>query len=305
MKQVAILFGNGNSVGAEELACALQTKQFRTFLLDVERPGVDLVEALAGPAPDVALLALDNGPQEAGCLQGLLELLRIPYTGTGVLGSALTSDVVTARQLLRLHGVRVPSHYAGKLQPVAALLDAHGAFGYPVQLRCGPSGVGRIKLESAKDWRRVHPLLVNAGASDFVVERCHEGSAYEVAFLEGRVLGMRGGEGLDHLSDLRHAGVLAAARSAIGALGCRGPSLVRLVVCPEANEWVTDVEAAPALWRGSSFAEIARGAGYDYASLCETIVEGARLQWSSASRAPHELTRVSPPLVAEEISRVA
>src|SRR5690606_19066976 len=118
-----------------EMACALESRGFQTHVLNVERPGSDLVEALFAMSPDKALLALQGNRAGAGCVQGLLELLHIPYTGSGMLGSAIACDVSKTRELLRLHGVRVPSHYVARRLQADAMIEQHAGFGYPVQVR--------------------------------------------------------------------------------------------------------------------------------------------------------------------------
>lgn len=57
---------------------------------------------------DLVYLCLHGKYGEDGCVQGLLELLKIPYTGSGVLGSALGADKYTSRNILRLNGIDVP-----------------------------------------------------------------------------------------------------------------------------------------------------------------------------------------------------
>ena len=153
-KHLGILFDNGSESAAAQMACALETRGFQTHALNVERPGSDLVEALFALSPDKALLALRGDRAGAGCLQGLLELLHIPYTGSGILGSAIAFDVSKTRELLRLHGIRVPSHYVGRCLPTEGMLEQHGGFGYPIQLRRRAAGGFQIKVEQADDWHR-------------------------------------------------------------------------------------------------------------------------------------------------------
>ena len=84
----------------------------------VARPGGDTLVTLDRSRPDatVSTLALDvifpvlHGPYgEDGTVQGLLELLRIPYTGSGVLASALAMDKLRSRQVLQANGIPVPA----------------------------------------------------------------------------------------------------------------------------------------------------------------------------------------------------
>jgi D-alanine-D-alanine ligase len=60
---------------------------------------------------DVAFVALHGRYGEDGCVQGLLELLGIPYTGSGVLASALAMDKLKTKELFRLHNLPTPPYY--------------------------------------------------------------------------------------------------------------------------------------------------------------------------------------------------
>jgi D-alanine-D-alanine ligase len=63
--------------------------------------GSDLCSVLERAAPDVAFLALHGGTGEDGSVQGLLEVLGIPYTGSGVLASAMAMDKVVSKVQFR------------------------------------------------------------------------------------------------------------------------------------------------------------------------------------------------------------
>ena len=69
---------------------------------------------------DVAFLALHGRLGEDGCVQGVLELLGIPYTGSSVLASALAMDKLKAKELFRLHNVPTPPYYVFGIEHCAA-----------------------------------------------------------------------------------------------------------------------------------------------------------------------------------------
>jgi D-alanine-D-alanine ligase len=69
--------------------------------------GRDLPRVLSTENPDVAFTALHGRGGEDGSVQGLLEIMRIPYTGSGILASAVTMDKVMTKKLLRFHGIPV------------------------------------------------------------------------------------------------------------------------------------------------------------------------------------------------------
>lgn len=94
---------------------------------------------------DVAFIALHGKYGEDGCFQGLLELLDVPYTGSGVLGSALGMDKVVQRRLLAAAGVDVPRHVAlGEADWAAdrdaAVSEVEDALGYPCVVKPAREG---------------------------------------------------------------------------------------------------------------------------------------------------------------------
>src|SRR5690606_31710377 len=86
-------------------ADALEGQVGRVSRIDAGR---DLAQVLAGLKPDVAFNALHGVWGEDGCVQGILETLRIPYTHSGVLASALAMDKDKSKSVLRAAGVTVP-----------------------------------------------------------------------------------------------------------------------------------------------------------------------------------------------------
>ncbi|WP_253799029.1 D-alanine--D-alanine ligase [Rhodovulum sp. P5] len=87
-----------------ECAAALRGEGFEVIELDA---GQDLPAQLVGCAPDVVFNALHGRWGEDGCVQGLLEWLRIPYTHSGVLASALAMDKQRSKEAYRAAGLPV------------------------------------------------------------------------------------------------------------------------------------------------------------------------------------------------------
>ncbi len=111
MKHVAVLMGGWSSERPVSLntgrgiADALETKGYRVTRLDVAR---DVGQRLAEIKPDVAFNALHGPFGEDGTIQGVLEILAIPYTHSGVLASALAMRKDLAKTVLAAAGVPVP-----------------------------------------------------------------------------------------------------------------------------------------------------------------------------------------------------
>ena len=103
-----------------ECAAALQAEGYEVVTLDA---GADLPARLAEVAPDVVFNALHGRWGEDGCVQGLLEWLRLPYTHSGVLASALAMDKQRTKDIYRAEGLPVlPSVLATQDQIAAAHL---------------------------------------------------------------------------------------------------------------------------------------------------------------------------------------
>ncbi|HET8974338.1 MAG TPA: D-alanine--D-alanine ligase, partial [Pseudolabrys sp.] len=111
MKHVAILMGGWSAEREISLrsgkACAdaLERSGYQVSRIDVDR---DVAATLRARKPDVALNVLHGRPGEDGTLQGLLEVLGIPYSHSGVLASALAMKKDIAKSVLNSAGVPVP-----------------------------------------------------------------------------------------------------------------------------------------------------------------------------------------------------
>jgi D-alanine-D-alanine ligase len=247
---------------------------------------------------DVAFLALHGRGGEDGCVQGMLELMGIPYTGSGVLASALAMDKLKAKEMFRLHNVPTPPYYAATPADLASLEELHGSFGFPVIVK--PRGEGSsVGVTKAGDVRALAEGLRAAFEHDgcALVERYVRGAEVHVGLLDGRVLGaieVVPKSGLydyeakytagmtdyicpPRLAPTRARGVMNLAERAARALGCWGACRVDLLVTEGENEYVLEVNTLPGMTPTSLLPKIAAHAGIDYPALCEAILAGARL----------------------------
>ncbi|WP_428031287.1 D-alanine--D-alanine ligase [Ancylobacter sp.] len=125
VKHVAVLMGGWSPErqvslwSGEACAKAAESVGYRVTRVDVGR---DIAQVLDALRPDVALNVLHGRPGEDGTIQGILEVLRIPYTHSGVLASALAMDKTQAKIILTAHGIPVPE---GRLVSRAEAARAH------------------------------------------------------------------------------------------------------------------------------------------------------------------------------------
>jgi D-alanine-D-alanine ligase len=262
----------------------------------------DIDQTLRRDPIDVAFLALHGPYGEDGCVQGLLELMGIPYTGSGVLASALAFDKLKSKEMFRLHNVPTPPYYAFDASELDDLESTHGSFGFPafVKPRRAGSSVGSGR---ANDLAELRERCAEAAAFDssILVERFVPGREVTVAVLDGRALGAleivpkgrfydyqskyQKGQSEYHLParlpPTRYKGVLNIAERAAKCLGTTGAVRVDFLVTEGENEYVLEVNTLPGMTETSLLPMIARGAGMDFDSLCETILLRASLGGSA------------------------
>lgn len=125
-KKVAVLRG-GCSVerevslsSARNVLTVMGSLDYDVVPIDVSANMEELVGELLHHKPDVVLNLLHGRGGEDGCIQGLLEMMEIPYSHSGVLGSALAMNKVVAKQLCHLTGIQVPHGVVATLADVCA-----------------------------------------------------------------------------------------------------------------------------------------------------------------------------------------
>lgn len=120
---VAVLLGGPSAEREVSLSsgrdCAQALREAGYDVVELDA-GADLSERLQETKPDIAFNALHGRWGEDGCVQGLLEWLRIPYTHSGVLASALAMDKEKTKQVYRNHGLPVVESVLARKSDVMA-----------------------------------------------------------------------------------------------------------------------------------------------------------------------------------------
>jgi D-alanine-D-alanine ligase len=280
----------------EAILAALADRGYDAVPIFVDRD-IDLV--LRQTRIDVAFLALHGRYGEDGCVQGLLEVLGIPYTGSGVLASGLAMNKGKAKEVFRLHNLPTAPGYVIQADSGEDVIENHGSFGFPVVVK--PAGEGSsLGIRIAHDELELEAAVEEALRfdDDVLVERFIEGKEISVGVLDGKALGAvevapkRGfydfqskytaGRADYHLparlSPERYRSALRLATLAHDALGCEGATRVDLIVSERGNEVVLEVNTLPGMTPSSLLPKIARGAGLSFEDLVEEVLHGARLR---------------------------
>jgi D-alanine-D-alanine ligase len=301
-KKVAVLYGGRSAEREVSLktgeACAeaLRSRGLDVTLLDA---GIDLAERLRGCRAEVAFLALHGRYGEDGCAQGLLESMDIPYTGSGVLASALGMDKVVSKLVFREAGLALAPYRVFPPSRAAALTVADLPFGLPAVVKpsCEGSSVG---VHVVKEPGELPAALADAAGfkGDLVVEQYLRGQEVNVAVLDGEALGaievVPSREFYDYvakytpgstqyfyparLSPEVTARVCRDAEKAYGALGCAGAARVDFIVAADGTPFILEVNTLPGMTGTSLVPKIAAGRGITFPDLCERLLDGASLK---------------------------
>jgi D-alanine-D-alanine ligase len=284
----------------EAVLAALRARGHDAIPIYVDR---DVDVALRQEQIDVAFIALHGRWGEDGCIQGLLEMLGIPYTGSDVLASALAMHKAKAKELFRLHNLPTPAYYS---LPGAAIAGAspedlatlHGDFGFPCVVKPIHEG-SSVGVTICRASGELGAAMERALCFDdeILVERYIAGKEVSVAILGDRALGAveiaprdgfydyankytRGATDYfvpPRVSPERYRGILAQALRAHLALGCRGATRVDMMLSDAGNEFVLEVNTLPGLTPTSLLPKIADASGISFGELCEMMLAGASL----------------------------
>lgn len=263
----------------------------------------DVAEVLRRERIEVAFVALHGRYGEDGCIQGLLELMQIPYTGSGVLASALAMHKLYSKLAFAAAGLTITPYVAVK-QGESLTVDEL-PFGLPVVVKPVQEGssVGVSIVKCAAD---LQSALDEAFRYDdmVLVEGYVKGQEVQVGILDDRPIGAieiipkrefydyeaKYTDGLaEHVFPARlnpelYGKVQELGLKAHQALGCSGYSRVDFLVTEAGECYLLEVNTLPGMTALSLLPEIAqKGAGLDFETLAERIVTSAKLKTGQAT----------------------
>jgi D-alanine-D-alanine ligase len=257
--------------------------------------GFDPVHLL-GPAvrgADVAFLALHGGAGEDGRVQAVLDLLGVPYTGSGHVGSALAMDKDVTKILLRAAGVPTADW---RMAPVTDA-EVAGALGLPVVVKPSKQG-STVGLSVVKQLADLQPAIAEARLYDdeVMVERFVAGRELTVAVLGdvalpvGEIIpkheiydyeckytaGMAREEFPANLEEAQGATVQRLALAAFRALKLRGYARIDFRLGEDGVFYCLEANTLPGMTALSLVPQAAAAAGVSFEALCERIAVSAR-----------------------------
>ena len=293
--RVAVLFGGRSAErevslksGAAVLE-ALQAAGVDAFGIDA---GADLLQRLSSERIDRAFIVLHGRGGEDGSMQGLLECAGIPYTGSGILASALAMDKLRTKQVWQSLDLPTPRHAV--LASEADCRAAAEQLGFPLIVKPAHEGssIGMAKVDGVAEliaaWR-----AAAAYDSQVLVEQWIQGPEFTVAILRGEVLPPIG-LGTPHsfydydakylasdtqyripcgLDADREQELKTLSARACEAVGIQGWARVDVMQDAAGAFWLLEVNTVPGMTDHSLVPMAARAAGLDFQQLVLAILD--------------------------------
>ncbi len=196
-KKVAVLKGGGSLERTVSLRSGARVQQALSRLgheVVAIDAGEDLVAQLHECSPDAAFVALHGGDGEDGTVQGLLEVIGVPYTGSGPAACMRCTDKALAKYLMREAGIPTPGFTAIKetaikeLGVAAALADIGQLLGFPLVVKPASQG-SALGVKFARSREELPGAIVGALSYDrkVVIERYVKGRDLAVSVLGGDI----------------------------------------------------------------------------------------------------------------------
>lgn len=234
-----------------------------------------------------------RGGGEDGVLQGALDALGVPYTGSGVLASALSMDKIRSKQVWIALGLPTPRY--ARHRTGDDVRAAIAGLGLPVVVKPANEGssVGITRVFSAADLPAAIALAARYDG-ELLIEQLVVGEEYTVGILGREALPsiriVPPGEYYDYhakyvsddtqyicpgLSGDAEAKIRALALCAFETLGCSGWGRVDIMRDRDGRDWLLEVNTAPGMTSHSLVPKAARAIGIDFETLCWRVLESS------------------------------
>ncbi|MCG7928613.1 MAG: D-alanine--D-alanine ligase [Candidatus Thiodiazotropha lotti] len=262
---------------------------------DVDAVGIDtgdgVLNQLDGAGFDRAFIILHGRGGEDGTVQGALQTLGLPYTGSGVLGSSLAMEKHRTKTLWR--GLSLPTPEAVLLETAEDLNQAD-VLGYPLIIKPSAEGssIGMSKVENREQLQQAWQTAREYD-SRVLAERWVVGEEYTAGFVQGQMLPLirletphqfydyQAKYSVDTtryhcpcgLPETEEALLLTLCRKAYEAVGVSGWGRVDLMLDEERQPWLIEVNTVPGMTDHSLVPMAAKVAGIDFDELVMRILQ--------------------------------
>lgn len=300
--KVAVLMGGSSAereislISGRAVLDALLAAGVDAFAFD---PAAQPIWTLADSRPDRAFIILHGGDGEDGTVQAALDLMKIPYTGSGVLASALALDKIRTKLLWQATGIPTP-----RARRVTSALEGPAIIaelGLPLIVKPVREGssIGLTKITRPEEFTAAFAAaatLPDGRREEVMAEEFVAGTELTAALLGYTALPLVRIEAPEGRYDYQNkyftdvvryrcpAGIDAAKEAEIGktvlaafdVLGCRGWGRADLILRSDGSYSLLEMNTAPGMTGHSLVPMAARAAGIDFATLVLKILAEAR-----------------------------
>lgn len=241
---------------------------------------------------DVVFIAMHGGVGENGCIQGMLEVLGLPYTGSGVMASAICMNKIYSKKLFKYRGIKTP-----KWQQLESPGDIDIELPVVIKPVYGGSTIATTIVKEHHQLEGAFKKVLDSGGYDRVMaEEYIPGREITVGILEGRSLpileiksvnefydyeakysdGMSEHYEVKDLSDTLYKNIQDAAIKAFDAVGCSGMGRVDFRLNGD-EFYILEINTIPGFTKTSLLPEAAELIGIDFNTLIIKILESATI----------------------------
>ncbi len=302
-KKVGVLLGGMSSErevslrSGKAIAEGLRKKAYEVIEIDVDS---NLPEKLKKEGVEVAFIALHGKYGEDGAIQGLLEIMKIPYTGSGILASSVAMDKILTKKILQERGF---------LTPLFAFFDStkdspdefakHFVLSYPVIVKPSREGstIGITRVEQASELKAA---LLEAARYDarVLVEEFVSGQEVTAGVVNGQALPLIEVVPKSGFYDFQSKYTQGATEYILPArlsekltreiqestleiyqeLGCEGCARADFIVDDLGRFFFLEINTIPGMTETSLIPKAAAKAGFNFENLVEKLLDSSRLK---------------------------
>ncbi len=289
-KRIAVLMGGASAEREISLRSgqavfeALSSLDLDVIAVDLEQDTTLWMQQIQDAQADVAFIALHGTYGEDGCIQGMLDVLQLPYTGSGVTASAVCMHKRITKCVLDDIGIRTPED---------VVIKDDKPLVYPVFVKpiSEGSSVGLHYITDEAAW----DALALTNLDDWLIESCVVGVEVAVAVVNGQAMppvevapksgvydfaskytaGATDYYCPARLSESQSEQCKSIAEKAVAAIGCAGAPRVDLIVPDVGAPVVLEINTLPGMTATSLLPKAAAEVGIGFAELCQMITASA------------------------------